>query len=428
MSCWRPSERPNDPANPRDEPTPRFPPLDSFVRRPLFLGSSHVDSGRTTLYVDSTQQVVGVRSSVGRVDGRLIITQVNSQAIQERNFDGYRKFLIIAMRIVDPRPDTTPQPSATSMPNPASDGPAPAPAEVPLISIIIPSYNAVQFVELCLDSLIPQATDAQAEIILVDSSGDGTAELVHSRYPEVQVIRSERRLYPAQAKMAGIAAARGKILAMVDADCTVGPEWLHRRLALHLEGHEVVFGSLLPHPENTVTGWAYYFVEFCYFLRLKAPGVVRRGSGANMSFDASVFDAVRFREESSYGLDVVLNAELREQGVAIHYDPGLPMFHRYQAPFRQFLAHQFRHGRQIETMLFRYRRDSLSHWRFWMFLLLGPVIPLLYIGYVILTVLVAAPRFLPRLITAFPLVVSGSIFRKMGGWWAHIEWLVQTSR
>jgi glycosyltransferase involved in cell wall biosynthesis len=350
------------------------------------------------------------------------------QAIPEHYFDRYREFPIIAMRPPRPRPGTTPQLPTTGMPIPTSARPSPTPGEVSPISIIIPSYNAIQFVELCLDSLVPQASDAQAEIILVDSSDDGTAELVRSRYPEVRVIRSDRRLYPAQAKMAGRAAARGKILAMVDADCTVGPEWLHRRLALHLHGHNVVFGSLLPHPDNTVTGWAYYFVEFCYFLRLKTPGVVRQGSGANMSFDASVFDAVRFREESAYGLDVVLDADLREQGVAIQYDPGLPMFHRYHKPFRQFLAHQFHHGRQIETILFRYRWDSLPRWRFWMFLLLGPVIPLLYIGYVILTVLVAAPRFLPRLIAAFPLVVSGSIFRKMGGWWAHIEWLVRTSR
>ncbi len=64
----------------------------------------------------------------------------------------------------------------------------------PALSVIITSWNAGRTIRACLDSLRAQETAASLETILVDSSTDGTADLVRRDYPEVRVITFPSRL------------------------------------------------------------------------------------------------------------------------------------------------------------------------------------------------------------------------------------------
>ena len=64
----------------------------------------------------------------------------------------------------------------------------------PQLSVIIASYNARDTVAACLDSLRCQETSIPFEVLLVDSSTDGTAEVVRHHYAEVRLITSPQRL------------------------------------------------------------------------------------------------------------------------------------------------------------------------------------------------------------------------------------------
>jgi cellulose synthase/poly-beta-1,6-N-acetylglucosamine synthase-like glycosyltransferase len=46
------------------------------------------------------------------------------------------------------------------------------------VSIIIPSYNARFFIQRCLQSVVSQAEVVGAEVIVVDSSTDGTEQVI----------------------------------------------------------------------------------------------------------------------------------------------------------------------------------------------------------------------------------------------------------
>ena len=48
----------------------------------------------------------------------------------------------------------------------------------PAVSVIVPSYNAARTISGCLESLQRQSSPEPFEIIVVDSSSDGTAQLV----------------------------------------------------------------------------------------------------------------------------------------------------------------------------------------------------------------------------------------------------------
>jgi GT2 family glycosyltransferase len=95
-------------------------------------------------------------------------------------------------------------------------------------SIIIPNYNGLRFLPVCLDALGVQTYAASCtEIIVVDdASTDGSSAFVRERYPHVRVVALARNGGMAVACNAGAAAARGDLLVMLNNDTEAEPGWL----------------------------------------------------------------------------------------------------------------------------------------------------------------------------------------------------------
>src|SRR5690606_25714976 len=94
------------------------------------------------------------------------------------------------------------------------------------ISIVVPSYNSRRDIVECLSSIRQQSAGISFEVIVVDSSTDGTGELIRSRFPEVRLIPHETRMYPGAARNAGLSQARGDIVAFVDTKLVLPANWL----------------------------------------------------------------------------------------------------------------------------------------------------------------------------------------------------------
>lgn len=96
--------------------------------------------------------------------------------------------------------------------------------QTPNISVIIPCFNEEGSIGKCLDALSRQ-TLKPLEIIVVDNNcTDATVEIA-KKYDRVRIVKEERQgLVPS--RDAGFAAARGKILARLDADSRPAPHWL----------------------------------------------------------------------------------------------------------------------------------------------------------------------------------------------------------
>lgn len=113
-------------------------------------------------------------------------------------------------------------------------------ASFPLVSIVIPAYNAEKFFAATLDSVLAQSYTAWEAIIVDDGSGDRTAEIA-----EAYVGRDARFRYFRQrnagvgaARNRGIAEARGTYIAPLDADDIWLPEKLAKQVACLEEGGE----------------------------------------------------------------------------------------------------------------------------------------------------------------------------------------------
>ena len=94
----------------------------------------------------------------------------------------------------------------------------------PRISLVIPARNEERFLPALLDSVAAARArfDGGVEIIVADNvSNDRTAEI--ARAAGARVVTVEKRNIAA-VRNGGAAAARGEILAFIDADCTIHPD------------------------------------------------------------------------------------------------------------------------------------------------------------------------------------------------------------
>ncbi|HSH04966.1 MAG TPA: sugar transferase [Anaerolineae bacterium] len=96
--------------------------------------------------------------------------------------------------------------------------------EKPIISVVIPAYNAAHTIEKCLAALGQQTFPHPFEIIVVDNgSQDDTAS--RARNAGVQLITVTKK-GAAAARNAGIHAASAPLICFTDADCAPFPDWL----------------------------------------------------------------------------------------------------------------------------------------------------------------------------------------------------------
>ena len=110
---------------------------------------------------------------------------------------------------------------------------------MPLISVIIPAYNAEEFLEQCLDSLTTQSLDDFEVIIIDDGSTDSTAAIANNYEHTDERFRLVRQKNEgvSKARNVGIELAKGRCLTFLDADDALHPNALGAMYAA-LRDHE----------------------------------------------------------------------------------------------------------------------------------------------------------------------------------------------
>ena len=96
------------------------------------------------------------------------------------------------------------------------------------VTVVIPNWNGIRFLEPCLKSLRMQTFD-DFDIILIDNgSKDGSAEFVRKRFPEVKVKRFLRNTGFCHAVNTGIRMSRSPYVIMLNNDVICDPEMLEK--------------------------------------------------------------------------------------------------------------------------------------------------------------------------------------------------------
>jgi glycosyltransferase involved in cell wall biosynthesis len=106
----------------------------------------------------------------------------------------------------------------------------------PIVTVIVPAYNAERFLGQALDSVLAQSYRPLDVIVVDDGSLDATADVARS-YPEVRYVHQSNQGHAA-ARNAGLRVASGEFVAFLDADDL----WAPHKLAVQV-------GYLLKHPD-----------------------------------------------------------------------------------------------------------------------------------------------------------------------------------
>ncbi len=96
----------------------------------------------------------------------------------------------------------------------------------PLVSIIIVTWNGRALLETCLPSVLGTTYPVTETIVVDNGSADGTVPWLETHYPAVRVVALESNKGFCGGNNAGIAAARGEYVVLLNNDVEVTLGWL----------------------------------------------------------------------------------------------------------------------------------------------------------------------------------------------------------
>lgn len=183
----------------------------------------------------------------------------------------------------------------------------------PLISVVIPAYNAAHLIEDALQSVFAQTYQPREIIVVDDGSCDDTVAVVRRHVEFVKLVR-QRNAGAASARNTGIEHATGDWIAFLDADDTWVPTKLERQAAF-----------IASHPE--------VILVYSGFLMDDGKGLIREIPPFP---PAKLWPALRYRSPILPSSVVVQKSALLRVG---GFDAMLPQAEDWDLTFRLFRAH-----------------------------------------------------------------------------------------
>lgn len=219
-------------------------------------------------------------------------------------------------------------------------------------TIVVTTCHRPNELRRCLESLSATRTTRPLQIVVVDNRPSlGSAAPVVREFPGVELVL-EHRAGSSNARNAGIAAARGELIAMVDDDMRVSPDWLEQLLAPFARADVMaVTGNTLPARLETDAerllevyggfGRGFYARDYdsAWFhrRRWRAVPTWQIGGSGNAAFRASVFcDIAQFDRTLGAGVptgvgeDTKLFYDILHAGFTIAYQPAATAWHYHR--------------------------------------------------------------------------------------------------
>ena len=233
----------------------------------------------------------------------------------------------------------------------------------PSVSVIIPVKNRSEDIRNCLRSLLSldYPADSLEVIVIDDGSTDDTRKVIDS-FP-VRSVYLNQTLGASACRNRGVKEARGELIAFIDSDCLVDPNWLKELVPyFHHEQIGIVGGyvdsahtkslvdryesvnsplNMGPRPLRGMSDSSTLYVPTCNLIVRKKAFVEVGG----------------FAEELKVGEDVDLCWRLRKYGCWLLYLPQGKVMHRHRSPLSRMLKRRYDYGTS-EAILFSRHRDK----------------------------------------------------------------------
>ena len=247
----------------------------------------------------------------------------------------------------------------------------------PGLSIVIGSIDPGPVILDCLAALEKQA-GPEVEVLVVDSSSDGTAERVRARFPWARLI--EAPAVPSLPKLRGLgmAAARAPVVGVLDGWCLVGDGWIAEAIRVHRERPELVVGGgveLAPSERRSFVAWATYLFDYWEFVPPFVNGRVGVLPGNNIVYKRTALASDDTLRTVGFW-KAFTNAHLKESHHGFWSSSGLAVRIRRRLSLGRFLRSRYHHGRSYAAM----RVEAASWWVRAQWALITPGLPVLFLA------------------------------------------------
>ncbi len=180
----------------------------------------------------------------------------------------------------------------------------------PLISIIVPVYNAEPYLQKCIDSIINQSY-MNLEIILInDGSTDKSGEFCNEyqkKDTRIKVIHKENSGV-SEARNAGLDAATGEFISFIDADDYIEPDFFAE--LIKYDADVVVSGTDVNQGIYQISDIIDDYYSFSGF-----------SGPCEKLYKKSILNGVRFRKDLNIGEDIIFNLSVLKNIKTVFYTP-----------------------------------------------------------------------------------------------------------
>ena len=98
------------------------------------------------------------------------------------------------------------------------------------VSLVVVNYNGLEWIDGCLESIFAQTRPAQQVLVVDNASSDSSPQQVRRRWPQARLIELPENVGYAAACNRGIEATSGELVALLNNDIELAPNWLEALL------------------------------------------------------------------------------------------------------------------------------------------------------------------------------------------------------
>jgi glycosyltransferase involved in cell wall biosynthesis len=246
---------------------------------------------------------------------------------------------------------------------------------MPELSVVIGSHNARSSVRECLSALESQRAGHDVEIIVIDNSTDGTADIIRREFPSLNLVKAPPSALIPELWGIGVRQSAGAIIATTTSHFVPRPDWIEQILLAHELPHAGIGGAIENDDSAGLVDWAVYFCRYSSymlpFVEKSAPEI----AADNASYKRSALERRQWAMQDGFW-EVMIHAEFKKQGLSLSMNPAIVMSHRRSFGFPDFVRQRFRHGQQFGAA----RAASMSGRRRLVYIIMSPLIPLIFLS------------------------------------------------
>lgn len=289
-------------------------------------------------------------------------------------------------------------------------------SERPVLSVVVAivcdtlrSRSDASYLKRTLEALTRQAGAPATEILVPHCGHIRGLEQVEERFPEVRFLKvaalasyrpdAPGREHHDELRAAGMAAARGDIVALIEDHGRPDSRWCARIAEAYRYGYAGV-GGAIENGVDKLVNWAVYFCDFGAYQNPVAPGPTTMISDANASYRREALEAIREVWKDSFH-QVVVNNAILARGGKLGIFPDIVVYqHRDGLGLGEALAERYVWGRSYGASRCRWMSGTARVAR----TVLTPLLPLVLVARMAAAV-ARKGRLRKQFVTALPLIV-----------------------